>query len=206
MEWVPGSFLEYTYNHMDRITLVAGLRGDYHNNFGFFLTPRLHLRVEPIPRTVIRASAGRGQKTASVFAENMGVLASSREIILAEANGNTPYGLNPEAAWTFGLNFQQGFYIGQRSGILQADYFHTRFVSQVVVDLEDPGLVRFYNLEGNSHSNSFQLLAELEAMERFDIRLAYRMNDPQITYGDRLLLRPLTPRHRGFCQPGLGIW
>ena len=192
-EWVPGTFLEYTYNHMDRFTLVAGLRADYHNNFGFFLTPRLHLRMEPIPRTVIRASAGRGQKTASVFAENMGVLASSREFVLAGSDEDTPYGLNPETAWTFGLNFQQGFYLGQRSGVFQADYYHTRFLSQVVVDLEDPGRVRFYNLEGISRSNSLQLMAEIEAMEGFDIRLAYRMNDPRITYGDRLLLRPLTP-------------
>ncbi|MCK5692373.1 MAG: TonB-dependent receptor, partial [Bacteroidales bacterium] len=57
-ELVPGAFLEYTFNHMDIFTAVAGFRADFHNIYGTFFTPRLHLRYEPVEKTVIRASAG----------------------------------------------------------------------------------------------------------------------------------------------------
>jgi hypothetical protein len=43
-ELVPGAFLEYTFNHMDIFTAVAGFRADYHSIYGAFFTPRLHVR------------------------------------------------------------------------------------------------------------------------------------------------------------------
>jgi len=199
-EQVPGAFVEYTYNHLDRFTLVAGLRADIHNKYGAFLTPRLHLRYEPVQRSVFRASVGRGQKTASIFAENTGILASSRAINLLSINSTNPYGLEPETAWTMGLNFQQGFRLGSRDGVFLLDYFHTRFTRQVVVDLENPGSVGFYMLEGESRGHSIQVQADQEVLEGVDLSLAYRFNDPRTTYGDRLLLRPFTSQHRAMLS------
>src|SRR5690606_12836507 len=46
-EVVPGVFTEYTYNPNTKFTMVAGLRADYNNYYGFFATPRLHLRYAP---------------------------------------------------------------------------------------------------------------------------------------------------------------
>jgi len=63
-ESVPGAFFEYTFNHLEKFTLVAGLRADYHNLFGAFVTPRLHARWAPSDHTVLRISAGRGQRNA----------------------------------------------------------------------------------------------------------------------------------------------
>ncbi len=201
LEWVPGAFLEYTFNHMDLFTAVAGLRADYHNNFGAFVTPRLHLRYEPIPKTVVRASAGRGQKTASIFAENIGVFASSRQFFVNGSENETPYGLDPEIAWSYGLNFAQGIRLGDGDAVLSLDYYHTRFTSQIVIDLDrDPQQVHFYNLDGKSYSNSFQVQLDMEPWERYDIRLAYRFNDARTTYGNVLLPRPLTSRNRAFIN------
>jgi len=201
LEWIPGAFLEYTFNHLDMFTVVAGLRVDRHNNYGTFVTPRLHLRLEPVEKTVIRASAGRGQKTASIFAEQIGLFASSRVIHVDGSEDETPYGLNPEVAWSFGLNFAQGFRLGARDGVLNMDFYHTRFTDQVVVDLDrNPREVHFYNLEGESYSSSLQLQLDLEPLERFDVRIAYRFNDVTTTYGDALLSKPLTPRNRAFIN------
>ena len=200
-EWVPGAFLEYTFNHLDIFSAVAGIRADYHNLYGAFFTPRLHLRYEPVANTVFKASAGRGQKTASIFAENIGIFASSRTILLDNGNNELPYGLEPEVAWSYGLNFLQGFGLGQRDAVLKLDYYHTRFQNQVVVDLDrNPQEVHFYNLDGRSWSNSFQAQLDLEPLERYDIRLAYRLNDVRTTYGDEFLPRPLTARHRAFAN------
>jgi len=201
LEWVPGAFLEYTYNHLDRFTAVAGIRADYHNLFGAFVSPRLHLRYEPVEKTIFRASAGRGQKTASIFAENIGIFASSRNILIEGTSGDTPYGLDPEVAWSYGLNFAQGFGLGYGDAVLSLDYYHTRFRSQIVMDLDrSPQSVVFYNLDGTSYANSLQAQLDLEPVERFDIRLAYRFNDVRTTYDGELRSRPLTSRNRAFVN------
>ncbi|MEJ7677264.1 MAG: TonB-dependent receptor [Segetibacter sp.] len=73
-EIVPGAFFEYTFTPSDKFDIVAGIREDYNSLYGWFTTPRLNARYEPIKGTVIRASAGRGQRTANIFAENNGYL------------------------------------------------------------------------------------------------------------------------------------
>jgi outer membrane receptor for ferrienterochelin and colicin len=200
-ELVPGAFFEYTFNHLDMFTAVAGIRADYHNIYGTFFTPRLHLRYAPKEKTVIRASVGRGQKTASVFSENLGIFASSRSILLDQTSEELPYGLEPEVAWTYGLNFSQGLKLGAAESVFKLDYYHTRFSQQVVIDLDrNPQEVHFYNLDGDSRSNSFQAQLDMEPVERYDIRLAYRLNDVKSTYGDEFMPRPLVAKHRAFVN------
>lgn len=200
-EWAPGAFFEYTYKHLEKFTAVAGLRTDYHNLFGLFFTPRLHLRYAPDEKTVLRASAGRGQRTASIFAENIGVLASARGIVIHSGDPDKPYGLDAEVAWNYGLNLTRELSVGQRTATLGIDLYHTRFVNQVVVDYDqNPQELHFYNLQGRSYSNSFQAQLDLEPLPRWDVRLAYRFNDVRIDFSDGLLEKPLLSRHRAFLN------
>lgn len=45
-EAVPGAYAQYTLNLNDQWMLMAGLRGDYSNEHGFFVTPRAHLQIQ----------------------------------------------------------------------------------------------------------------------------------------------------------------
>ncbi len=201
MEVVPGAFFEYTYTYLDKFSLVAGLRGDYHNLFGPFATPRLHMRYAPTQRWVFRASVGRGQRTANILAENNGYFASSRRIVIRGDSSNKPYGLNPEVAWNFGGNLSHYFMIGEREGTISLDFYRTEFQNQIVIDLdENPQQVAFYNLNGQSYSNSFQVQLDYQLIERLDVRLAYRWFDVQTTYGDQLLEKPFVSAHRSFIN------
>ena len=200
-EWVPGAFFEYTYRHLEQFTAVAGLRADYHNLFGLFITPRLHLRYAPDEKTVLRASAGRGQRTASIFAENIGVLASARGIVIHSEDPDKPYGLDAEVAWNYGLNLTRELTIADRTATLSLDFYHTRFLNQVVVDYDqNPQELHFYNLPGRSYSNSLQAQLSLEPLPRWDVRLAYRFNDVRVSFSDGLLEKPLLSRHRAFLN------
>ena len=69
-ESVPGAFFEYTYNYLDKLTLIAGLRDDYHNLYGNFFTPRLHLKIQLDKKTIVKISAGKGYRVANILAEN----------------------------------------------------------------------------------------------------------------------------------------
>ncbi len=199
-EWIPGTYFEYTFIPNEQFTLVAGIRGDLHNNYGFLINPRLNIRYALTDETVIRLAGGRGNRTASIFAENIGHFASSRQFQIQGSQMGMPYGLEIEESWNFGMNLTQTFHLGDKDLILSADGYHTRFENQVVVDLEDPRLVRFYNLDGESYSNSLQFQAEFSPVKSFDLRLAYRFNDARTTFSGTLLEKPLSSRHRAFIN------
>ena len=200
-ETIPGTFLEYTYQPNDNFTAVAGLRGDHHNQFGFFLSPRLHFRYAPGEKSVFRLSAGQGRRTASIFAENIGVFASSRSIEIDNNSSDKPYGLNQEIAWNIGVNWRKTFILKDRELILTLDAYHTNFEQQVVVDYDhNPRLLRFYNLDGKSFSNTFQSQLDYALLRNLDLRIAYRFNDVQTDYEQGRLERPFVSRHRAFAN------
>jgi outer membrane receptor for ferrienterochelin and colicin len=199
-EIVPGAFFEYTYTPNDKWSMVAGIRGDNNNLYGSFITPRLNIRYEPIVGTVVRLSAGNGQRTANIFSENNSVFVSSRQVfILASLNG-AAYGLKPEISWNKGISVDQKFNLFQNPATLGLDFFRNDFTSQVVVDMESPRLVKFYNLNGKSFSNSFQSELNFTPVKKLDLKLAYRYFDVEQTYNGQLLSRPFISKHRAFLS------
>jgi len=200
-EIVPGAFFEYTYNPFDKFIFVAGIRADYHNLFGPFITPRVFVRYPITDRTILRLAGGRGQRTANVLAENNAILATSREIIIEGDDPDKPYGLDPEVAWNYGVNLTQTFTLDYRSGVISLDFYRTHFENQIVMDYDySPQQVLFYNLDGRSWSNSFQAQFDYEVINRLDLRIAYRWYDVKTTYQGQLLQKPLISQHRGFLN------
>lgn len=200
-EIVPGAFFEYTYTHPDNFSVILGIRADHNNLFGFFVTPRLHMRYEPVKGTVLRVSAGRGQRTANIFAENISVLVSSRNVNIINASAGKAYGLDPEVAWNEGITIDQKFRLFNNSASVGLDFFRTDFQNQVVVDLDKSAReVNFYNLQGKSYSNSFQAEVNYELLKKLELRLAYRLFDVKTTYHGELLQRPLISKDRGFAN------
>ena len=201
-EVVPGAFFEYIYKPNDKFDVVAGIRGDHNNLYGFFASPRLNVRYEPFKGTTVRASAGRGERTANIFAENNSVFVSARQVKIISSGSDKAYGLDPEVAWNKGISVDQKFRLFNRSSMLSFDFFRNDFTNQVVVDLENPREVNFYNLNGKSYSNSFQTEWTLEPVKKLNVRLAYRFFDVKTTYGEKLLQKPLTAQHRAFANLG----
>ena len=199
-ESVPGAFFEYTFLPDDQFSLVSGLRVDWHSDFGVFVTPRLNLKWVPFDGTVLRLAAGKGQRTPSLFAENIGSFASSRIFNIRQNDVDTPYGLGPEVAWNTGINLTQEFRFLGQEGILSADAYHTWFENQIVVDMETFGEISFYQLDGKSYSTSFQMQLDYSPFHAFDLRMAWRYNNVQTQYDAGLLQKPLTSKHRAFLN------
>jgi len=190
-EHVPGVFAEYSWVIPEKLTLLVGARGDYHNAEGFFFTPRVHIRYSPVHHTVIRASAGRGSRTSNVIAENISLLASSRQFIFLEE-------LRMEKAWNYGGSITQYIDILGRELSLTAEYYRTDFTNQVIVDKEqNNSQVLVYNLDGRSFANTYQVEAKYEVIPRLDVTAAFRYNDVRMTISDRLMREPLVNRYKG---------
>lgn len=196
-----GAFFEYAYENMEKLSLTAGLRVDTHNRLGTFVTPRLHVRYTPWELGSLRASVGRGRRAANIFAENQQLFASARQIQLLDTEGSV-YGLNPEDAWNYGVSFLQGFLFLNRKGNITLDYYKTDFRNQVVVDWENPRAISFYNLDGKSFANSFQVEVNHEILQQLDVRLAYKYYDVQTDYRNGTLQKPLQAQNRFFANIG----
>lgn len=193
-ESVPGIWGEYTFTIPDKFTLVAGARTDFHNLYGPIFTPRLHLKYDLTSTTVIRASAGSGFRVANPLAENVGILVSSRKIIVPEK-------LQPEKAWNYGVNLTQDFLLLGQKGTLGVDLYRTDFVSQVITDLETPQQVAFYNLKGKSYANNLQVEINYQPIKPLAVKLAYKFYDVRNTIGQkpaeqRLLEKQFVSRDR----------
>jgi outer membrane receptor for ferrienterochelin and colicins len=193
-----GAFFEYTFDNADDFSLILGGRVDYHNRLGLFVTPRLHARYNPWKDGVLRFSAGRGKRSANIFAENQQLFGSSRSLNILDSNGKI-YGLNPEIAWNYGVGFLQKFHIFNKSADVSFDFYRTDFQNQVVVDLfQSPQEANFYNLKGNSFANSLQFEFNLEIIKHLNLRTAYKYYDIQTDYNSGNFQRPLQAKHRFF--------
>lgn len=177
-ETVTGAYAQYTYNLNDKLILLAGLRADYSTLYDFFVTPRVHIKYNPFTWFHIRASAGKGFRTANVLAENNFLLASSRKIDIADH-------LDQEEAWNTGLNLSFYIPLFGKELTLNGEWYYTDFLKQVVVDMDsDPHAVSFYNLDGRSYSNSFQIEATYPFFRGFTLTAAYRYTDAKTDYKD----------------------
>lgn len=203
-EAVPGAYVQYTYNLDDKLILMGGIRGDRSSEYGCFVTPRFHVKYNPNEYAHFRLSAGKGYRTNHVLAENNYLLASSRRIDIAR-------NLDQDEAWNYGAS--ASFYVPLfgKTLNLNAEYYYTDFLKQVVVDMDtDPHAVLFYNLGGRSYSQVFQVEATYPFFPGFTLTAAYRWTDAKTTYDGQLREKPLTGKYKGLLtasyQTPLGLW
>ncbi|MBS1652255.1 MAG: TonB-dependent receptor [Bacteroidetes bacterium] len=201
-EKVAGSFIEFAHNNSENFNIVAGLRADYHNYYGLFFTPRLHLRYALNDnKTVFRISGGRALKTSNIFAENMSLMASSRDWNIVASNFKLPYALNPEIGWNYGFNFTQKMKLNYKEAYVTLDLYRTDFTQQVVVDMDyNTQQVWLYNLNGPSFSNTAQIEFGWEIRKRLNIKTAYRYVDTKVNYKTGLLQKPYVSVNRAFVN------
>ncbi len=197
-EVVPGAYVQYTYNLNDKLIVLGGVRADYSSLYDFFVTPRVHIKYNPFDWFHVRASAGKGFRTANILAENNFLLSSSRKMNIAE-------NLDQEEAWNTGLNLSFYIPLFGKELSLNGEWYYTNFLKQVVVDMDsDPHAVGFYNLDGKSYSNSFQVEATYPFFRGFTLTAAYRYTDAKTDYRNaegvtRRLKKPLVSDYKALA-------
>ena len=198
-----GGYAQYTWKPSERLTAMAGIRGDYSSLYGWFATPRCNIRYTPTDRLNLRASVGKGYRTVFGWAEYNYLLASGRELIVEN--------LNQEASWNYGINADYTLWLGSQSIRFNADYYYTDFDRQVNADYDsDPHTLTIANLKGKSYSHTFQIDATYESSFGLSVTAAYRLNDVKTTYGGKLLEKPLTPKYKALLTASfsteMDIW
>ncbi|MFT4221361.1 TonB-dependent receptor [Dysgonomonas sp.] len=190
-ETTTGGYAQYTFNKDDKFIVLAGLRADYSTlHKKTFVTPRLHLKYMPFEWLNMRASAGKGYRTVFVMPENSFYLASNRKIEIAD-------NLKQEAAWNYGTSVSFHIPVKGEELIISGEWYRTDFDNQVVTDVDsDPHAVKFYNLNGKSYANSFQVEATYPLFRGFTILGAYRWTNAKTDYEGKLMKKPLVSDYK----------
>ena len=203
-EVIPGIFAEYSFSLQDKFIVMTGMRLDYnclHNKL--YWTPRIHLKWQATPNLTLRASAGKGYRSAHVLAENVALLTSNRHYTTFDSEI-----LRPEEAYNAGISLVQSFNMPGGKASFAVDYFYTHFVNQAIVDMDmDAHSIMVYNLNGpfngngnRSRSHSVQAELTLLPFQRFEIMLAYRYNDVRYTTQGTLRPKALMSPHKGLVN------
>ena len=194
IEHTSGVFSEATFTPTEKFTAVMGLRADYSNLFGTFVSPRLHLRYDLGKENIVRIGAGRGYRTSLALFEGIGAFASNRQII-----GNQGFG--QEIAWNSNLSYQKNFKLNYRKGTFVADVFYTYFDNQWVQDFDQsPFQAWMYYAQGGSSLSTMAQL-DYEILRRHDIRLAYKYQQVLLPFEQTGLREaPFISPHRAFIN------
>ena len=189
-EIVPGLYAQYTYTLGDKFVAMAGIRADYSDIFGTFVTPRAHLKYTPNSFLNFRVSAGKGYRTAHVLDENNYLLSGSRRI-------DMPQDPLREEAINFGASAGLKLPIAERMLNVTLEYYYTNFMKQAVIDLDtDPHAAIISQLDGKSYSHVAQIEASYPFFDGFTLTAAYRLSDVRCTYNGKLREKPLNSRYK----------
>jgi len=190
-EQIAGVFAENTLMLFDeKLTWIAGVRADNHNQFGTMFTPRTLLKYNITDNSVIRGNIGTGWRTVNLFSENIGLLVSSRDIVITEQ-------IKPEEALNLGINFTQNFDNDDFTGFFSADFYRTDFQNQIFPDYDtDPTKAIIENFTGTSVSNTFQAEVYFNFWEQFEFKTGYSFLDVYREVDNEKVLLPFNPRHK----------
>lgn len=189
-ETTPGAYIQYTYSLGSKLSAMAGMRVDHSNRYGTFCTPRFHLKWMMNRILTLRASAGKGYRTAHALAEYNYLMASGRKLEIEP--------LRQEEAWNYGASLAFYIPLAHKTLKLNTEYYYTHFNNQAVVDYDsDPAMIYIGNLKGRSYSHTFQIDASYPLFRGMEVSAAYRYNLVKTNYGGQMLWKPLQSRYKG---------
>ena len=203
-ELVPGAYAQYTFNLDSRLIAMGGIRYDHSSLYGSFVTPRVHVRYNPVSFLSFHASAGSGRRSPHPLADFSYLFASSRRIELPER-------LKMESGWNYGAGVTSNFFLFNRSMSVSAEYYFTDFRHQLAADLNVDPHAAIISCDNRSRSNAFQVELTADVISDMTLTAAYRLTDVRVDYGNGIyILKPLTSKHKGLFTlnyaPFMGKW
>lgn len=202
-ENTPGIYAQYTLNLDDKLVAMAGVRADHSSMYGTFVTPRAHIKFAPSEAFTVRASIGKGYRTAHALAENNYMLASGRRLVIDK--------LEQEEAWNCGVSASLYIPLSGRTLNINAEYYYTKFNSQAIADYDtDPQEIRITNLDGKSFSSTWQVDATYPLADCITLTAAFRRTNVKTTCNGKLMDKLLTNKYKGLLTASyktpLGLW
>ena len=124
-----GVFIQNIWNASKIITLESGLRGDYQNEYGFFLLPRISALFKINQKLTSRIGGGVGYKSPNVFTDDAEKIDFKNvlPINVRNTDAEKSYGAN------FDINYRTNLFDNTISFSINQLFFYTRINNPLVL-------------------------------------------------------------------------
>ncbi len=184
-----GAFVQNTWTASDLFSLETGLRGDYQNEYGFFVLPRISALFKFSPAFSTRLGGGLGYKTPTVFTEDAERI-QFRNVMPIDVSTTA-------AEQSIGANFDVNYRTALSDKVtfsINTLLFYTQ-VKDPLVLMEIYGLLRFQQPEGYIDTRGLETNIKLTYGD-FKLFVGYTLADVKQHYGETTTEFPLVARHR----------
>lgn len=186
-----GVFVQNNFKVNDKFNLESGLRGDYVNDYGFALLPRVSMLFKISPKLSSRIGGGLGYKAPTIFTEEserlqyMNVMPVDDHINKLERS----YGVNAD------INYRTRFADDKISLSINHLFFYTRIHDPLILRLQSSSWYQFLNVNGHFDSKGMETNVKLGYGD-FKLFIGYTLTDAYLHEGNTKTENFLTPRHR----------
>jgi outer membrane receptor for ferrienterochelin and colicins len=185
-----GAFVQNIWNASKIITLETGLRGDYQNDYGFFLLPRLSALFKINNHLSSRIGGGLGYKTPNVFTEDAERIQFKNVLPIDIKNrvAEKSYGGN------FDINYRTTLFNNRVSLSINQLFFYTRINNPLVLTQLTNGYYEYLQAKGFIDTKGIETNVKL-TYKNFKLFVGYTFADVKQHYTATTEF-PLVAKHR----------
>ncbi|MDN4166008.1 TonB-dependent receptor [Cytophagales bacterium LB-30] len=185
-----GAFIQNTWSLTPKFSAESGLRGDYQNEYGFFLLPRLSLLWKIHPQLSLRAGGGLGYKTPTVFTED------AERIQFRNVRPIDPQQVEAERSVGSNVDVQFTQAIGEEVVLsLNTLFFYTKVDKPLLLMGADDLSYAFAQPDGYIDTRGIEVNGRIHYRD-FTLFLGYTLADVHQHYNGQSSDFPLVAKHR----------
>ncbi len=184
-----GLFIQNAWSVNDQIVLESGLRGDYVNEFGFELLPRVSVMFKVTPQVTTRIGGGFGYNPPTIFTEETErrQFRNLLPIDFINSVNERSRGMN----WD--INYKTS--IGDLGISFNQLFFYTKLARPLVLTTASLDNVQLENADGYLDTKGMETNLRLTYAD-FKLFIGYTYTDANTNFSSSKQWLPLTARHR----------
>jgi outer membrane receptor for ferrienterochelin and colicins len=147
-----GGFIQNTWNVSKTFTLESGIRGDYHNQYGFMFLPRVSGLWKISSHFSTRLGGGLGYKGPNVFTEDAERIQFRNVLPIDVANtrAERSYGAN------YDINYRTAIFDGNGSFSINQLFFYTRIEHPILLTALPNGNLQYQQPPGDLNTKGLE--------------------------------------------------
>jgi iron complex outermembrane receptor protein len=184
-----GVFIQNAWSVTDKFTLETGLRGDYVNEYGVELLPRVSAMIRISSKLVTRIGGGLGYKSPTIFTEEAERIQFQNLLPINIKNTNNERSVG--GSWD--INYKTN--IGDAGVSFNQLFFYTRLNKPLVMVGAAGGKLQLQNSGGHLDTKGMETNFRL-VYQHFKLFIGYTLTDANTHYTNNKEWLPLTAKHR----------
>jgi outer membrane receptor for ferrienterochelin and colicins len=186
-----GGFVQNTFNISPKVTLETGIRGDYHNDYGFMFLPRISGLWKINEHFSTRLGGGLGYKAPTVFTEDAERIQFRNVLPLDVANtkAERSYGAN------YDVNYRTSMFDGQVGLSINQLFFYTKIDDPILLTSLASDNLQYQQPLGDLNTKGMETNVKVTYGD-FKLFVGYTLADVTQHTNDINTNYPLVSRHR----------